>query len=468
MTISPASLARIPASFATVSVGTTSTPLSSKLSAISSAGFTAIELGFPDLLSFANTFHEKEIKENDYDSLCAAGSEVKKLCEKNKLGVGSSDSPDISSDFKVLAADLRELADLLAEHNYRLAYENWCWATHASTWREVWQIVQLVDRPNIGLCLDTFQTAGGEYGDPSTSSGLISHLGTQAKLHMNLTQSLQSLTATVPPEKIYLLQISDAYKPPTPIPTTPPSQEKHDLRARGKWSHDFRPYPFNGGYLPIVEVARAVLGTGFRGWFSTEVFDGGANGKWTGIENLDLEAFCKGAMEGHKKLLEECGNPPSLAKKLESRPRQRPQERPYEVNRAPNPKRTLDPSVYLQLAPSCLVLSCLVSPQFDTGSRAASQQAIHSRHRMGNRFSASFSGLGTCTCIYIVYAGMDIGTYAFTCTHARRVVSPSFSRSVKPRRQRYHTYEPRFKSIGLFTFRSSSNAKLYFFCSIKK
>ncbi|KAG4028503.1 hypothetical protein MFRU_021g00920 [Monilinia fructicola] len=359
MTISPASLARIPASFATVSVGTTSTPLSSKLSAISSAGFTAIELGFPDLLSFANTFHEKEIKENDYDSLCAAGSEVKKLCEKNKLGVmmlqpfsnfegwpegsderkdaferakgwirimgavgtdmlqvGSSDSPDISSDFKVLAADLRELADLLAEHNYRLAYENWCWATHASTWREVWQIVQLVDRPNIGLCLDTFQTAGGEYGDPSTSSGLISHLGTQAKLHMNLTQSLQSLTATVPPEKIYLLQISDAYKPPTPIPTTPPSQEKHDLRARGKWSHDFRPYPFNGGYLPIVEVARAVLGTGFRGWFSTEVFDGGANGKWTGIENLDLEAFCKGAMEGHKKLLEECGNPPSLAKKV--------------------------------------------------------------------------------------------------------------------------------------------------------
>ncbi|KAF7894637.1 uncharacterized protein EAF01_010087 [Botrytis porri] len=359
MTISPESLTQIPASFASVSVGTSSTPLSSKLSAISSAGFTAIELGFPDLLSFASTFHKKEIKENDYDSLCSAGTEVKKLCEKNNLGimmlqpfsnfegwpegsnqrkdaferakgwirimeavgtdmlqVGSSDSPDISSDFHVLAHDLRELCDLLAEHRFRLAYENWCWATHAPTWSTIWEIVKLVDRPNIGLCLDTFQTAGGEYGDPTTSSGLISHLGTQAKLHMNFTQSLQSLTTTVPPEKIYLLQISDAYKPPVPIPTTPAEKEKEELRARGKWSHDFRPYPYNGGYLPIVEVARAVLGTGFRGWFSMEVFDGGADGKWEGVEKMDLEAFCKGAMEGHKKLLGECGNPPGTVKKL--------------------------------------------------------------------------------------------------------------------------------------------------------
>ncbi|RAL63035.1 hypothetical protein DID88_004120 [Monilinia fructigena] len=206
MNISPESLTKIPASFATVSVGTTSTPLSSKLSAISSAGFTAIELGFPDLLSFASTFYKKEIIENDYDSLCAAGSEVKKLCEKNNLGImmlqpfsnfegwpeGSDERKDaferakgwiriMGAISKVLAGDLRELADLLAEHNYRLAYENWCWATHAPTWREVWQIVQLVNRPNIGLCLDTFQTAGGEYGDPSTSSGLISHLGTQGQ-----------------------------------------------------------------------------------------------------------------------------------------------------------------------------------------------------------------------------------------------------------------------------------------------
>lgn len=31
---------------------------------------------------------------------------------------------------------------------------------------------------------------------------------------------------------------------------------------------------YDGGYLPIVEFAEAVLRTGFRGWVSVEVFDG--------------------------------------------------------------------------------------------------------------------------------------------------------------------------------------------------
>lgn len=70
-----------------------------------------------------------------------------------------------------------------------------------------------------------------------------------------------------------------------------------------------------------MEVVRAVLGTGFRGWFSMEVFDGGSDGKWNGAgdadgEKGDLKAFCKGAMEGHRRLLEECGYPPSLLRKV--------------------------------------------------------------------------------------------------------------------------------------------------------
>jgi hypothetical protein len=77
--------------------------------------------------------------------------------------------------------------------------------------------VKLVDRPNIGLCLDTFQTVGSEYADPITASGLISTEGIQAKLEQNWQHSLASLTKMVPKEKIYLLQISDAYKPKTPI-----------------------------------------------------------------------------------------------------------------------------------------------------------------------------------------------------------------------------------------------------------
>ena len=43
------------------------------------------------------------------------------------LQVGSTDSEGVTLDKDVLAADLAQLADLLAVHGLRLAYENWCW-----------------------------------------------------------------------------------------------------------------------------------------------------------------------------------------------------------------------------------------------------------------------------------------------------------------------------------------------------
>lgn len=87
MSISRSSLSSIPTSFATVSLGTPDDPLPSKLQIIASAGFQAIELGFPDLLSFASSYHKKTIEENDYTNLCSAGVEVKKLCEQYGLKI---------------------------------------------------------------------------------------------------------------------------------------------------------------------------------------------------------------------------------------------------------------------------------------------------------------------------------------------------------------------------------------------
>ncbi|KAL8708416.1 MAG: hypothetical protein Q9220_006706 [cf. Caloplaca sp. 1 TL-2023] len=211
----PSTLTQIPTCYATVSLGTPSTPLTQKLSHIASAGFQGIELGFPDLLSFASTHHSRSIHPQDFDALCSASVAVKALCASHNLQivmlqpfsnfegwphdsteradafsrargwirimqalgtemlqVGSTDSPSASPDFDVLASDLRKLCDMLSPHGFRLAYENWCWATHAPDWRSVWSIVQKVDRPNIGLCLDTFQTGGGEWGDPCTDSGV--------------------------------------------------------------------------------------------------------------------------------------------------------------------------------------------------------------------------------------------------------------------------------------------------------
>lgn len=218
-----------------------------------------------------------------------------KTSTKPIFQVGSSDTPNISSSTVTLATDLAALADLLAQHNFRLAYENWCWATHAPTWRSVYNIVCTANRRNIGLCLDTFQTAGSEWADPTTSSGKRETPGiSTSQLEENWTRSLEELSHTIPPEMIYFLQISDAYK------MDPPMDEgvgEEGLRPRGRWSHDWRPLPFRGGYLPVVEVTRAVLGTGFRGWFSMEVFDGKEKG--------NMNQVAKKAMQMQERLMNE-------------------------------------------------------------------------------------------------------------------------------------------------------------------
>jgi sugar phosphate isomerase/epimerase len=110
-------------------------------------------------------------------------------------------------------------------------------------------------------------------------------------------KSLEQLAAT-PTEKIIFLQISDAYK------VSPPLEDKtiDDLRPRGRWSHDYRPAPFQGGYLPVVEVTRAVLKTGFRGTLSMEIFDGGEKGEG---KEVALGDFATDSMLSMIRLLDE-------------------------------------------------------------------------------------------------------------------------------------------------------------------
>lgn len=72
----------IPTCYASCSIGTKpSDTLPQKLNEISSAGFDAIELSFPDLLSFANDLLNKNVSKDDYDDLCTAGKVVRRMCE---------------------------------------------------------------------------------------------------------------------------------------------------------------------------------------------------------------------------------------------------------------------------------------------------------------------------------------------------------------------------------------------------
>ncbi|KAK5111566.1 hypothetical protein LTR62_004862 [Meristemomyces frigidus] len=338
----------IPLCYASVSIGCRKEhTLPKKLDAISAAGFQAIELGFPDLVAFANEQKSgsKEITNHDFDELCSAAKEVKTMCDEKKLKililqpfanfegwadgskeradawnraegwmrvmeaagtdmlqVGSSDTPEekIGKDRSRFVKDLRELADMLAKKNFRIAYENWCWSTHAPTWEDVWDICKQVDRPNFGLCLDTFQSAGYEWADPTTESGMVEDGRSKEEVEKDWKVSCDRLAKTIPQEKIFFLQISDAYKTkPGPLP-------KHDiegLRPRGFWSHAYRPLPFHG-YLPVVDFARAVLQTGSRAWWSYEIFDSGADGKG---KDYNLHEFAQKAMVCQMKLVEACG-----------------------------------------------------------------------------------------------------------------------------------------------------------------
>ena len=108
--------------------------------------------------------------------------------------------------------------------------------------------------------------------------------------------------ATVPADKIFFLQISDAYR------MQPPLEDREDekgMRPRARWSAAYRPFPFQG-YLPCVDFAKAVLDTGFRGYFSYEVFDQGPDGKG---RDYDMAEFAKEAMRTQERLLVElaCG-----------------------------------------------------------------------------------------------------------------------------------------------------------------
>lgn len=182
---------------------------------------------------------------------------------------------------------------MLEREGFKLAYENWCWG-HASTWFDVYNVVKDVregGKLNCGLCLDSFQTAGSEWADPTTANGLNDDEVRDAKLD----QSMEELAMTVPPEMIYFFQVSDAYRLDEPLE----DKVVDGLRPRGRWSHDYRPLPYDGGYLPVAKVTKAILKTGFRGTFSVEVFDGKKRG-------VSHDEYAKQAKESIERLFEEC------------------------------------------------------------------------------------------------------------------------------------------------------------------
>lgn len=159
-----------------------------------------------------------------------------------------------------------------------------------NSWEHTWEICKLVDRPNFGLCLDTFQISGNSFSFPVHNDNFhkvtpATHYAAQIALPSDfdksipspkvpLVESLQTLTEALTPHtsKIFYLQISDGARvKPSILSKKAKEQGIHVLYA---WSNEYRPLPFQEGYegfLPVMNVISAVAATGWRGPWSYEV-----------------------------------------------------------------------------------------------------------------------------------------------------------------------------------------------------
>ena len=93
----------------------------------------------------------------------------------------------------------------------RFAYEALCWGTYWDLWEQSWDLVKAVDRPNFGLCLDTFNIAGRIYADPTTPA-FFTPKGDEA-----IRASLDRLVSTVDVSRVFSIQITDAERLAQPL-----------------------------------------------------------------------------------------------------------------------------------------------------------------------------------------------------------------------------------------------------------
>jgi 4-hydroxyphenylpyruvate dioxygenase len=181
---------------------------------------------------------------------------------------------EISSDTSLIVSDLRELADLGLQQTpvIRFAYESLSWGTYVDKWELCWDIVQRVDRPNFGICLDSFNILGRIYADPTAESGRTNNAEEEVR------ESIQRLVSRIGPhkEKIFFIQIVDAERLERPLLPGHPFYNA-EQPARMSWSRNCRLFygeSEKGAYLPVKDVAHAIFNEiGYDGWVSMELFN---------------------------------------------------------------------------------------------------------------------------------------------------------------------------------------------------
>ncbi|KAL4953478.1 hypothetical protein BDW69DRAFT_184423 [Aspergillus filifer] len=288
-----------------------------KINQASLAGFKGIEIFYEDLEYFARDIGG--IKDTETvptpDQLLNAASQIKTLCDEGGLEIidlqpflfydGLKDReqhdqlikklklwfrlaktlgtttiqvpanflpPDrLADDVETIVSDLREIADMGAKEDppIRFAYENLCWSTKIDTVQKLWEVVKRVDRPNFGMCLDTFNIAGRVWADPASPTGKTEDA------EEALDAAIKMITEEIDKKKVFFIQVVDAERLEKPL------VEGHEFYvesqpARMSWSRNARTFMYEedrGAYLPVEKVARAIIeGLQYKGWVSMELF----------------------------------------------------------------------------------------------------------------------------------------------------------------------------------------------------
>lgn len=129
------------------------------------------------------------------------------------------------------ASQLAQLAGLAGDHGIKVAYEALAWGKYVNDYEHAYRLVEMVDHPNLGTCLDSFHILSRDWD----------------------TAPIEQLNA----DKIFFVQVADAPK------------LSMDVLS---WSRHYRVFPGEGQF-ELAKFMGHVVRAGYTGPVSLEVFN---------------------------------------------------------------------------------------------------------------------------------------------------------------------------------------------------
>ncbi|NIZ90944.1 sugar phosphate isomerase/epimerase family protein [Kineococcus rubinsiae] len=183
----------------------------------------------------------------------AVGAPIVQLCtgpvdanvvKAHRAGLLAPDDPryrgtlemDEGEAVAVTAANVRDAADIAADHGLEVYLEPLAWA-RLNRCRHALQIIEAADRENVGIALDTW--------------------------HFWTTGDTLAEVAALPRELIKAVHLSDGLD----------LDREHDVADQGL----HRNVVIGGGAIPLQQWVEAVKSTGYDGWWVSEMFSDRAN-----------------------------------------------------------------------------------------------------------------------------------------------------------------------------------------------